>query len=103
MNILAKECVLTWPDQEEPIAHLDARITALWKEGETKGTGHGFFVLIKGRVPCMHEVRDKKLKMHVTGRDGLKYVADAAISIMNPAERPGEEVEIRIDDIERVE
>jgi hypothetical protein len=103
VNILAKECVLKWPDKEEPIAHLDARITAMWKEGATKGTGHGYFMLIKGRVPCMHEVREKKLMMHLTGRDGSRYVANATIATMNPVERPGEEVDIRIDDIEQVE
>ena len=100
---MAKECVLKWPDKEETVAELDARITAFWKEGETKGTGHGYFVLIRGRVPCMHEVRDQKLRMHVTGRDGSKYVAEATVALMNPIERPGEEADIRIDDIEQVE
>jgi hypothetical protein len=41
--------------------------------------------------------------MHLTGRDGSRYVANATIATMNPVERPGEEVDIRIDDIEQVE
>ncbi len=103
MNIFAKECLLKWPDQEETVASLDARITAHWKEGEPKGTGHGYFTLIRGMVPSMHEVRDTRLKLYVTDRKGPKYVADVMISLTQPVERPGTEIDIRIDTIEVVE
>jgi hypothetical protein len=102
MNIFAKECLLKWPDQEEAIASLDARITARWKEGQAKGTGHGYFTLIRGIVPSMHETRDTRLKLYVTDRKGPKYVADVEISMTRPIERPGEEVDIKIDNIEEV-
>jgi len=103
MNIFAKECLLKWPDQEETVASLDARITAHWKEGEAKGTGHGYFTLIRGMVPSMHEVRDTRLKLYITDRKGPKYVADVMISLTQPAERPGTEVDVRIETIELVE
>jgi hypothetical protein len=103
MNIMGKECLLKWPDQEDAVATLEARVTARWREGETKGTGHGYFVLVKGRVPSMHEVRNTRLKLHITDRTGTKYVADVMISLLQPIERPGTEVDIKIDSIEQVE
>jgi hypothetical protein len=103
MNIFAKECLLKWPDQEETLASLDARITAHWKEGEAKGTGQGYFSLIRGRVPSMHEVRDTRLKLYITDRKGPKYVAEVMISFMQPIERPGTEADLRIESIEEVE
>jgi len=102
MNIFAKECLLKWPDQEEAIASLDARIGARWKEGETKGTGTGYFTLIRGRVPTMHEVRVTRLKLYVTDRKGPKYVADVMITLPQPIDRPGTEVPITIETIEEV-
>ena len=103
MNIFAKECLLKWPDKEETLASLDARITAKWKEGEVKGTGQGYFVLIKGRVPSMHETRDTRMKLHITDRKGAKYVADVMISFMQPVERPGTEADLRLESIVEVE
>jgi hypothetical protein len=102
MNIFAKECLVKWPDQEEAIASLDARITARWKEGETKGTGHGYFTLIRGKVPSMHEVRDQTLQLHVTDRKGPKYVADVTVRSVQPIQHPGREVDLIIKSIEEV-
>ena len=102
MNIFAKECLLKWPDREEAIASLAGRITANWKEGETKGTGHGYFTLIRGRVPSSHEMRDTRLQLHITDRKGPKYVADAMIRSTQPVDRPGRDVEITIETIEEV-
>jgi len=103
MNIFAKECLLKWPDEEEAVASLDARITANWKEGETKGTGHGYFTLIRGKVPSMHEMRDAKLQLHVTDRKGPKYVADVTVRLPHVIDRPGTEADIVIDTIEEVQ
>jgi hypothetical protein len=103
MNIFAKECLLKWPDQEEALASLDARITARWKEGETKGTGHGYFTLIRGHVPSMHEVREGTLQLCVTDRKGPKYEADVTVRLTHPIERPGEEVELTIESIQEVQ
>ncbi|MFQ6096211.1 MAG: hypothetical protein ACE5O2_00685 [Armatimonadota bacterium] len=103
MNIFAKECLLKWPDKEEVIAELDARISARFKEGETKGTATGYFTLIKGRIPTLHEVRDTRLRLHITDRKGGKYVADVMISLTQPIEYPGTEVPINVESIEAVE
>jgi hypothetical protein len=103
VNIFAKECLLKWPDQEEAVASLDARISARWKEGETKGTGTGYFTLIRGRVPTMHEVRNTRLKLYVTDRKGPKYVAHVMITLTQPIDRPGTEVPIVIETIEEAQ
>jgi len=103
MNIMDKHCLLKWPDQEEAVASLEAMVTARWKEGEAKGMGHGNFLLVKGRVPSMHEVRNTRLKLHMQNRDGTRYVADVMITLLQPIERPGTEVDMRIDSIEKVE
>ena len=103
VNILTKECLLKWPDQEEVVASLDARITFHRKEGESKGTGVGYFTMISGRVPTLHQVRDTKMQLHITDRKGPKYVAHVMISLTQPIERPGTEVPITIETIEELE
>jgi len=103
MNIFAKECVLKWADKEDVVASLDARITANWTEGERQGTGHGYFTLIRGRVPTSGEIRDTPLRMHLTDRKGPRYAADVMVRSTRPVDLPGNEVEITIETIEEVE
>jgi hypothetical protein len=103
VNIFAKECLLKWPDKDEAVARLDARISARFKEGEKQGTGTGYFTLIKGRVPTLHEVRDTRMHLDITDRKGAKFIAKAMISLTQPIEFPGTEVPVVIETIEQVE
>jgi hypothetical protein len=95
--------VLRWADKDDVIASLDARITANWAEGDTQGTGHGYFTLIRGRVPTSGEMRDTPLMMHVTDRKGPKYAANVMVRSTRPVDLPGNEAAITIQTIEEVE